>query len=69
MITNLLGLLFHLLGLLLLWLLVLGTLFVLPIWLLASGIALLVNFTGNKLFVFKKRAEEPTEEPTETTEE
>ena len=41
--------------------------------LLASGIALLVNFAGNKLLVFKKReeapTEEPTEEPTETTEE
>lgn len=37
--------------------------------LLASGIALLVNFTGNKLFVFRKRTEEPKEEPTETTEE
>lgn len=36
--------------------------------LLASGIALLVNFAGNKLFVFKRRAEE-NEEPTENTEE
>ncbi|MBQ6234976.1 MAG: GtrA family protein [Clostridia bacterium] len=36
--------------------------------LLASGIALLVNFTGNKLFVFRKRAEEPKHESTETTE-
>lgn len=34
--------------------------------LLASGIALLMNFGGNKLFVFKKK--EP-EEPIETTEE
>lgn len=46
MITNLLGLLFHLLGLLLLWLLVLGTLFVLPIWLLASGAVHLRNKHG-----------------------
>ena len=41
--------------------------------LLASGIALLLNFAGNKLFVFKKRPEEPKEElkeePIEPTEE
>ena len=37
--------------------------------LLASGIALLVNFAGNKLFVFRKREKEPEDEPTETTEE
>ena len=37
--------------------------------LLASGVALLLNFAGNKLFVFKKRPEESKEEPTETTEE
>ena len=37
--------------------------------LLASGIALLINFAGNKLFVFKKRTEETNGEPTETTEE
>ena len=37
--------------------------------LLASGIALLVNFAGSKLLVFRKREEEPKEEPTETTEE
>ena len=30
--------------------------------LLASGIALLVNFIGNKLFVFRKKEPEPTEE-------
>ena len=34
---------------------------------LASGAALLVNFVGNKLFVFKRR--EPVEAPTEHTEE
>ena len=37
--------------------------------LLASGIALIVNFIGNKLVVFRKRAEEPKEEPAEKTEE
>ena len=37
--------------------------------LLASGVALLVNFAGNKLFVFKKRREEPKDKPTGTTEE
>ena len=37
--------------------------------LLASGVALLVNFAGNKLFVFRKRPEESKDEPTETTEE
>lgn len=37
--------------------------------LLASGIALLLNFAGNKLFVFGKRGEEPKEEPIEPTEE
>ena len=36
--------------------------------LLASGIALLVNFTGNKLFVFKRREADAIQEPTETTE-
>ncbi len=35
--------------------------------LLASGIALIVNFIGNKLLVFRKRAEESKEEPTEGT--
>ena len=37
--------------------------------LLASGIALIVNFIGNKLVVFRKRAEEPKAEPAEKTEE
>lgn len=37
--------------------------------LLASGIALLVNFAGNKLFVFKKREAQPAEEPVKRTEE
>ena len=37
--------------------------------LLASGIALLVNFAGNKLIVFKKRDAEATEESIEKTEE
>ncbi len=32
---------------------------------LSTGIALLVNFAGNKLLVFKKRPEEPKEEPKE----
>ena len=33
--------------------------------LLASGIALLVNFAGNKLLVFKKRETEPIEQTEE----
>lgn len=37
--------------------------------LLAFPIPLLVNFIGNKLIVFKKRADEPKEESTEETEE
>ena len=37
--------------------------------LLSTGIALLVNFAGNKLVVFKRRDEQQTEEPTEHTEE
>ena len=37
--------------------------------LLVTGIALIVNFIGNKLVVFRKRAEEPKEEPAEKTEE
>lgn len=37
--------------------------------LLASGIALLINFVGNKLLVFRKREAEPIETPTEKTEE
>ena len=36
--------------------------------LLASGAALLVNFIGNKLLVFRRREDEPKEEPTEKTE-
>ena len=37
--------------------------------LLASGIALLVNFAGNKLLVFNRRKTEQIEEPTENAEE
>ena len=37
--------------------------------LLASGIALLVNFAGNKLLVFQKRKDEPVRENSEKTEE
>jgi putative flippase GtrA len=37
--------------------------------LLASGVALLVNFAGSKLFVFKRRGADPNNEPTEKTEE
>ena len=37
--------------------------------LLASGVALLVNFAGNKLFVFNRKKEQPPKEPTEQTEE
>ncbi len=36
--------------------------------LLASGIALLVNFAGNKLLVFNRRKTEQIEEPTENAE-
>ena len=37
--------------------------------LLASGIALLVTFAGNKLLVFRKRGTEPAQDPIEKTEE
>ena len=37
--------------------------------LLASGVALLVNFAGNKLFVFRRSEPQTTEKPTEKTEE
>jgi putative flippase GtrA len=36
---------------------------------LASGVALLVNFAGNKLLVFNRKTKQPAEEPTEPTEE
>ncbi len=36
--------------------------------LFATGVALIVNFVGNKLLVFRRREDEPKEEPTEKTE-
>ncbi len=35
---------------------------------LSTGVALIVNFIGNKLLVFRRREDEPKEEPTEKTE-